>query len=79
MKYHGVEGQRIPEEVFNVPGAVNQAGVNDERNISQAPDLYSTSDSNNFARLSVYGALQIPFSVIIPEINSWSVTSNAGL
>ena len=30
-------------------------------------------------KLSVYGSLAIPYSVTIPLIKSWSVTSNAGL
>ena len=33
----------------------------------------------SFARLSLYGALQMPFSVIIAVTSSLSVTSNAGL
>ena len=44
----------------------------------QPPGLYMPY-LKSAARLSVYGGRQIPFSVMMPVMRLWSVTSKAGL
>lgn len=41
--------------------------------------LLISSCSNNFLIVSSYGGFSMPFSVTIPVMRLWSVTSNAGL
>ncbi len=58
---------------------VIQSGVHFHFLPSSDRDCAARFFSNTARRLSVYGARQMPYSVTMPEIRLWSVTSKAGL